>query len=81
MHRTDLPGWIPRGDVGLQLVWGSDGRSVRDVYVAGRHVVADGRAIGVQLDELAEMAGHRQARLLERAGIEIPHVWPYVRAD
>ncbi len=77
VHRTDTPGWTPRGDVGLQLVWGTDGRSVRDVYVAGRRVVADGRAVGIDLDELAQMAAHRQARLLERAGIEVPHVWPY----
>jgi 5-methylthioadenosine/S-adenosylhomocysteine deaminase len=81
VHRTDTPGWIPRGDVALQLVWGTDGRSVRDVWVAGRHVVTDGRAIGVDLDELAQMAAHRQARLLERAGIEVPHVWPHVAAS
>jgi 5-methylthioadenosine/S-adenosylhomocysteine deaminase len=26
IHRTDGWGWQPRGDVGLQLVWGTDGR-------------------------------------------------------
>ena len=25
----------PRGDVALQLVWGSDGRDVRDVFIGG----------------------------------------------
>jgi 5-methylthioadenosine/S-adenosylhomocysteine deaminase len=78
IHRTDTPGWTPRGDVGLQLVWGTDGRSVRDVFVAGRHVVAAGQPTSIGLDELAEMAAHRQAHLLERAGIQIPHLWPYV---
>ncbi|MEZ5296277.1 MAG: hypothetical protein R2697_08410 [Ilumatobacteraceae bacterium] len=67
----------PRGDVGLQLVWGTDGRSVRDVWVAGRHVVTDGRPTAIDHDELAEMATHRQAKLLERAGIEVPHLWPH----
>jgi 5-methylthioadenosine/S-adenosylhomocysteine deaminase len=77
VHRTDTPGWTPRGDVGLQLVWGTDGRSVRDVWVAGRQVVAGGRPTAIGHDELSEMATHRQARLLERAGITVPHLWPY----
>ncbi|HWL45834.1 MAG TPA: amidohydrolase family protein [Ilumatobacter sp.] len=77
IHRTDHPHWTPRGDVGLQLVWGTDGRTVRDVFVAGRHVIADGRPTAIDHTELAEMATHRQARLLERAGISVPHVWPH----
>ncbi len=77
VHRTDTPGWTPRGDVGLQLVWGTDGRSVRDVWVAGRQVVSDGRPTAISQDELAEMATHRQTKLLERAGIEVPHLWPH----
>jgi 5-methylthioadenosine/S-adenosylhomocysteine deaminase len=80
VHRTDTPGWIPRGDVALQLVWGTDGRSVRDVWVAGRHVVADGQPTAIAWDELAEMARHRQAHLLERAGLTVPHAWPHVEA-
>ena len=27
VHRADGWGWSPRGDIGLQLVWGTDGRS------------------------------------------------------
>jgi 5-methylthioadenosine/S-adenosylhomocysteine deaminase len=80
IHRTDLPGWIPRGDVGLQLVWGTDGRSVRDVFVAGRHVVADGSVTGIDTDALANAAADQQRRLLERAGIQVPHAWPHVPA-
>ena len=81
VHRTDTPGWAPRGDVGLQLVWGTDGRSVRDVYVAGRRVVADGRPTAIDLGELHEIASHRQEKLLARAGIDVPHPWPYVDAN
>lgn len=77
VHRTDTPGWTPRGDVALQLVWGTDGRSVRDVWVAGRHVVADGRPTAIGWDELAAMAEHHQAKLLERAGLTVPHPWPH----
>ncbi len=80
VHRTDTPGWTPRGDVGLQLVWGTDGRSVRDVFVAGRHVVRDGQVTTIDVDALREAAGDRQRRLLERAGIVVPHVWPQLDA-
>jgi 5-methylthioadenosine/S-adenosylhomocysteine deaminase len=81
IHRTDTPGWIPRGDVGLQLVWGTDGRSVRDVFVDGRQVLADGRVTTIDTDDLARVAAERQASLLARAGIEVPHPWPHRRAD
>ncbi len=80
VHRTDTPGWTPRGDVGLQLVWGTDGRSVRDVFVAGRRVVADGVVTSIDTDALAEAAADHQRSLLERAGITVPHLWPYVDA-
>ena len=80
VHRTDTPGWTPRGDVALQLVWGTDGRSVRHVWVAGRQVIADGLPTAIAWDELAAMAEHHQARLLERAGLTVPHAWPHVDA-
>jgi 5-methylthioadenosine/S-adenosylhomocysteine deaminase len=80
VHRTDTPGWTPRGDVALQLVWGTDGRSVRDVWVAGRQVVAGGRPTALGWDELTAMAEHHQARVLERAGLTVPHAWPHVDA-
>jgi 5-methylthioadenosine/S-adenosylhomocysteine deaminase len=81
IHRTDTPGWIPRGDVGLQLVWGTDGRSVRDVFVDGRQVLADGRITTIDTDDLARVAAERQASILARTGIEVPHPWPHRRAD
>ena len=55
VHRTDGWGWTPRGDVGLQLVWGTDGRSVRDVLIAGRPVVRDGRCVTVDADAMWQL--------------------------
>ncbi|MXV90154.1 MAG: amidohydrolase family protein [Acidimicrobiia bacterium] len=68
----------PRGDVALQLVWGSDGRDVRDVFVGGRPVVRDGRCTTLDVDELRLTAATAQRDLLRRAGIEVPHTWPRV---
>ena len=80
VHDASGWGWTPRGDVGLQLVWGTDGRSVRDVLVAGRVVVRDGRCVTVDEDALAAEAAAAHASLLARAGIEVPHRWPQVDA-
>jgi 5-methylthioadenosine/S-adenosylhomocysteine deaminase len=80
VHRTDGWGWSPRGDVGLQLVWGTDGRSVRDVYVAGRQVIADGRSTSLDEPALYGAAAHAQESLLARAGITVPHRWPHIDA-
>ncbi len=77
VHRTDTPGWTPRGDVGLQLIWGTDGRSVRDVFVAGRQVVEAGRVVSIDVDALVAEAQDRQTSLLARAGIELRPHWPH----
>ena len=80
VHQASDWGWSPRGDVGLQLVWGTDGRSVRDVLVAGRPVIRDGRCVTVDAPGLRREAESRQRSLLDRAGITIPHVWPQLDA-
>ena len=72
--------WTPHGDVALQLVWGSDGRDVRDVFIGGRPVVRDGRCTTVDVDELRTAAATAQRDLLRRAGIEVPHTWPRIPA-
>jgi 5-methylthioadenosine/S-adenosylhomocysteine deaminase len=77
VHRTDVPGWTPRGEVGLQLVWGTDGRSVRDVWVAGRRMLREGRPTGVDPDDLARQAERHRAGLLRRAGIDPVGPWPH----
>ena len=71
---ASLP-WTPPGDPTLNLVWGTDGRSVRDVVVDGRIVVRDGRCTTVDEDELRRTAREVQRGLLARAGIEVPHTW------
>lgn len=81
VHRTDGWGWSPRGDVGLQLVWGTDGRSVRDVFVAGRQVVRDGRVTTLDVAALWDDAQQRQTALLRRTGITVPHRWPQIDAS
>ena len=77
VHDRSGPSWPPMSDdVVLQLVWGSDGRSVRDVYVAGERVVAGGAATRVDLDALAEEARSAQRALLDRAEIRAQVSWP-----
>jgi 5-methylthioadenosine/S-adenosylhomocysteine deaminase len=67
--RTQLE-WVPRSDDPvLQLVWGSDGRSVRDVYVAGQPVVSDGELTALNVADLAADAQAAGRSLRERAGL------------
>jgi 5-methylthioadenosine/S-adenosylhomocysteine deaminase len=80
VHRCDGWGWAPRGDIGLQLVWGTDGRSVRDVFIAGRQLLRDGRCVTVDTDDLYRQALPAQRALLERAGLVVPHRWPQIDA-
>ena len=85
-RRADLvvhgsgPNWVPVGrDPVLQLVWGSDGRSVRDVVIDGRVVVREGRCVTVDLEALRSEAASAGQRLLARAGVEPAVRWPLVR--
>jgi 5-methylthioadenosine/S-adenosylhomocysteine deaminase len=80
VHRAAGWGWSPRGDVGLQLVWGTDGRSVRDVVVAGRPVVRDGHCLTVDADSVWRSAIEAQQALLDRAGITVPRRWPHLES-
>ncbi len=77
VHRAKGWGWSPRGDVGLQLVWGTDGRSVRDVWVAGTQVISDGHSTMLDEDALDAEAAAAQRSLLARTGLTVPHVWPH----
>ena len=73
--------WNPRGDVGLQLVWGQAAATVRDVFVDGRQVVAGRRSTLLDHEQLMTEATARQRSLLQRAGITVPHPWPYVEPE
>ena len=66
VHDTSGPQWLPRStDPVLQLIWASDGRSVCDVLVGGRHVVAGGRCTSVDVDGLRAEAAQRRDHLLQ----------------
>ncbi len=79
IHDASGPQWAPDADVALQLVWGTDGRSVRDVLVGGQVVVRDGRSTMVDEAALHDEAVAASRAILARAGIEVPHRWPVVR--
>ncbi len=67
---TTGPEWMPRSpDPVLQMIWASDGRSVRDVLVGGRDVVRDRRPVGIDTDELAVHAQVAHERLVRDAGL------------
>lgn len=75
---TTGPAWIPRApDPVLQLVWATDGRSVRHVVASGRVVVRDGSCTTVDVGGLAALAADHQARLLRDAGLHPSPRWPY----
>jgi 5-methylthioadenosine/S-adenosylhomocysteine deaminase len=65
VHDRSGPAFTPRSDDPvLQLVWGSDGRSVRDVVVDGRVVVRDGVCTSVDVAALRAEAEARRRHLL-----------------
>lgn len=69
VHDRSGPGFTPGSDDPLlQLVWGSDGRSARDVVVDGRVVVRDGLCISVDVAALRADAEARRRFLLSRRG-------------
>lgn len=74
--RTALE-WIPNSpDPVLQLIWGSDGRSVRDVWVAGHEVVHDRAVTAVDVSSLVDDAVAAGRALRERAGVAAVSRWP-----
>ena len=74
---TRRPEWQPAGtDPALQLVWGTDGRSVRHVVVDGRVVVRDGACTGVDESALADAVGDASTSLARRAGVTRQSRWP-----
>jgi 5-methylthioadenosine/S-adenosylhomocysteine deaminase len=81
VHDARSPDWTPRGDPALQLVWGADGRTVRDVIVGGRVVVRDGDLTTIDVEALRADAEADQRSLLQRTGITVPHPWPHRSAE
>ena len=67
---TTGPEWVPRSpDPVLQLVWASDGRSVRHVVASGRVVVRDGEPTLIDRSSLTAEAQQRHERLVRDAGL------------
>jgi 5-methylthioadenosine/S-adenosylhomocysteine deaminase len=65
VHDRRGPQFVPlSADPVLQLMWASDGRSVRDVLIAGREVVRDGRCVTVDVDVLRDEAARRRDHFL-----------------
>jgi 5-methylthioadenosine/S-adenosylhomocysteine deaminase len=81
VHDLSDTAWLPLGDPVLQLVWSAGSRTVRDVVVAGRRVVAAGRCTTVDRGALRAAATEARAALLARAGITPSPCWPIVEAD
>jgi 5-methylthioadenosine/S-adenosylhomocysteine deaminase len=78
IHDATRPEWTPRGDVSLQLLWSADGRSVRDVIIAGRVIIENGHCITVDEAELRREAQRAAPLLHARAGVVPPHKWPHI---
>lgn len=76
VHDGSGLGFAPDGDVALQLVWGTDGRTVRHVVVDGEVVLRDGASTRIDEDAARAEAVERSRSLLRRAGIDVPHRWP-----
>ena len=69
--------WLPTSpDPILQLVWAGGGRSVTDVLIDGRLVVADGRCATVDADSLRSEARLAAQKLNDRSGIQPRSRWP-----
>ncbi|MGH1489552.1 MAG: amidohydrolase family protein [Acidimicrobiales bacterium] len=69
--------WIPQSpDPVLQLIWGSDGRSVRDVYVGGDQVVHDYELTTVDTAALIDEAVAAGKALRNRSGVAETSRWP-----
>lgn len=71
---TTGPAWTPHADdPTLALVWASDGRAVRDVVAAGRHVVRDGECVTIDHRALAAESRDAHRRLVSRCRAHPPH--------
>ena len=66
---TTGPAWTPHADdPTLALIWGSDGRAVRDVVASGRVIVRDGACATVDHRSLASEAQEMHRMLVSKCG-------------
>ncbi len=77
VHDRTRVEWIPNSpDPALQLIWGSDGRSVRDVYVAGKMVVRNGELTTIDVASLVDDAVAAGRALRARSSTPNSARWP-----
>ena len=76
IDRSGIQWQPPSPDPILQLVWAGGGRSVTDVLVDGRLVIADGQCTTVDADSLQSEARQAAQSLIERSGIRPRSHWP-----
>ncbi|GGC11628.1 amidohydrolase [Novosphingobium endophyticum] len=78
IHDNSAMNWSPKGDPVTQLIWGTDGRSVRDVFVAGKAVVQAGKCVTVDVDLLQRAVSEGSLDLLRRSNLTVPYRWPMI---
>ena len=76
IDRSGLQWQPPSPDPILQLVWAGGGRSVTDVLVNGRLIVADGRCTTVDAESRQSEARQAAQRLIDRSNIHPRSHWP-----
>lgn len=76
IDRSGIQWQPPSPDPILQLVWAGGGRSVTDVLVDGRLVIADGQCTTVDTGSLRTEARQAAQSLIERSGIHPSSRWP-----
>ena len=76
IDRSGIQWQPPSPDPILQLVWAGGGRSVNDVLVDGRLVIADGQCTTVDTDSLQSEARQAARSLIQRSGIRPRSHWP-----
>ena len=64
-----------------QLVWASDGRSVRDVVVAGQPVLRDRTFVSIDAASVYAQVAIAAEAVQAKAGITAPSRWPERRFD
>jgi 5-methylthioadenosine/S-adenosylhomocysteine deaminase len=70
VHDIDAPSFVPAGgDPYLQLVWGTDGRSVIDVVIDGKVVVRNRVCVRVDERDVGDRARRAGQALLARTGL------------
>ncbi len=75
MRRSD---WAPVHDEVRNLVYSADGGSCESVLIDGRFVYDNRRITTLDEDEIFDRVRFNASRLVERAGITVPSLWPIV---